>query len=496
MERILQNLIENETIKKETNKEEIINILDDIKKEVLYKSYFHGLHHSQKVTYFTYLLAVNEKLNSEEFKIVIDAAKYHDIGRYDDSEDQYHGLVSANKIDEVVNYDNLEDLYYLKAICEVHSLDDSADKRIFDNYNFEYYEETGKNLDYQKYKRLARIIKDADALDRTRFGNSYSSLNPQFLRIPYSHELIELSKKINKHYQMKISDSYIESLTSNYEYDENGDIKTCFHSIGFDFFKLDSILKYGILSDYRANKLKINLDRNFSNNNSNVWISVTDSKGVEENLEAYKKFVMQGISFYCYTNYLKEGEYRNKNNGSMNPRKSDEYNDERFIFDSIKLEQIKVILIPEQLKNKKLDNLYYLNVCDNYEVVKNKIFYYIKKIKEDFDISINYDQLSELLKDYYNMTKHFSSLGEEQQKFGYERYINNLTNLKNKLNKEIQEYINNYYQCLFEKQNVSLKEVLEYYLNKNNIKIISEYETDEILIMIDTKNNNKKYYIS
>ena len=50
-------------------------------------------------------------------------------------------------------------------------------------------------------KKIAQCLKDADALDRTRFNNPNSTLNIFMLRLPTSKELISVSKKLNSIYE-------------------------------------------------------------------------------------------------------------------------------------------------------------------------------------------------------------------------------------------------------------------------------------------------------
>src|SRR5574344_2771586 len=75
---------------KDLSSEEIENlkqINNNIKKEQLYHFEYHGLHHSQKVMIFAYLIGKHENINNEDMKILIDAAIYHDIGRVNEFEE-------------------------------------------------------------------------------------------------------------------------------------------------------------------------------------------------------------------------------------------------------------------------------------------------------------------------------------------------------------------------------------------------------------------------
>ena len=98
MKRILQEYLEKnhgigDIVLSDTS--EIISILDSLKPEVLYKSDFHGLYHSQKVCFYAYIIGKRMGLDENEMKIILDAAKYHDIGRENDEKDPNHGKKSC-----------------------------------------------------------------------------------------------------------------------------------------------------------------------------------------------------------------------------------------------------------------------------------------------------------------------------------------------------------------------------------------------------------------
>ena len=63
---------------------------------------------------FGYLLGIHENLSSEEFEILTDAAMYHDVGRMDDYEDEFHGYASALKLERILGskpiYQNHENM--------------------------------------------------------------------------------------------------------------------------------------------------------------------------------------------------------------------------------------------------------------------------------------------------------------------------------------------------------------------------------------------------
>lgn len=96
------------------------------------------------------------------------AAMFHDIGRTNDDEDERHGLQSYEKWKEFLKEEN----DFVRKLMESHSLKEEKEDW------FETEEE----------KTAYRILKDADALDRQRFG--IRALNSDFLRLDFSKELM------------------------------------------------------------------------------------------------------------------------------------------------------------------------------------------------------------------------------------------------------------------------------------------------------------------
>ena len=188
-------LIDKEITLTNKDKIKIKEILKKVNKRVLYDSKIHGYYHSKRVFLFSYLIAKHEKLNEIDFQIITDAALYHDIGRINDYEDSLHGYCGVLKIDKIVThpiYREQANLNILKAIIDGHSVDDKHK-----DYFIGFYE----IVDINRYYKLYKILKDADALDRKRLGDD---LDESFLRLNISKRLVALAEKINNIYKNKI----------------------------------------------------------------------------------------------------------------------------------------------------------------------------------------------------------------------------------------------------------------------------------------------------
>lgn len=466
---------------------DITKYIEEIKKDALYKSNFHGLYHSQKVCFFAYLIGKKQNLSDEDMQILMDAARYHDIGRDSDYETDLHGLISAKSIDKVVSYSNPNDLYYLKAIIEAHVHEDNGDLKVFNNWVYEkenaelQTKVAAEPLNFDRFKILSNILKDADALDRLRFRNCSATLNEKFLRTEYSKTLVPLSKTLNDYY---LKQDVVESYDQLKECYTQGtfDKHLCYHSIGFDFFKLQGILKHGILSHYNAVMNNIPISRNFYGNNGEFWISVVDAASNLENKKAYETYVKNRISFLCYADDLVSGVVRPKDNGSLLPRKSDEYPDEKFVFDKIPLECIQFISIPRNLVETSIRDLEYIFCNSQYEVVKLTVDNYINELESLCDIKFNRKDIDRILHDMEEEQYKYNTASRGVAQRSQAMYDKIMDHMKAALNIYIQEYMQIGFAQLLGRDfedNITLGDVIDFLLKKYGIDYIPVDELEK-----------------
>lgn len=465
----------------------LVPILDDVKEKSLYSSFFHGLHHSQKVCLFTYLICKELKINEVDTQILLDAALYHDIGRLDDTEEVFHGFNSARKIASVVThpiYDDEINLVYLRAICDAHSLDDVKLPKIFQNYKYENSE-----VEFERFSMLCSILKDADALDRTRFKKTCNAaLKEKFLRLEYSRTLVELSNLINSHYAFKVSEKDYESYKSRFENKENK--CGCFHGVGFDFFKLESILKSGILSSFEATRQKIDIVRNFNGNNKNIWISVVDADSVTNDGKAYNQFIKQGISFFAFVPELIKGTKSDKNSNYNLACNSGEYDDESFVFNEISTENIHSIVIFKDNWNKNIGELFYLYGANNYDIIYEKVISYIINIKQESGFEVDFSKAELFLKEYRSMVLKFEKLPIDEQKKNLNNFLLKIDQIIQKINGIVQEWFVKHYQVLLntDRTDIKLSDVISFILKKEKIEICDIHDNkDEIMLVLNSE---------
>lgn len=114
-------------------------------------------------------------LTKKESHQLCDAILYHDIGRTNDDVDDSHGAKSRD-----IYYDTASDCNSATAfLIEYHCLDDRkalADLKV-------------SNIrDKERVWLLYTILKDADALDRVRFG--MRAVDPKYFRNEITHKLL------------------------------------------------------------------------------------------------------------------------------------------------------------------------------------------------------------------------------------------------------------------------------------------------------------------
>ncbi len=132
----------------------------------------HDKLHSARVLLLAYMIiqAGKLKLTKAELEQLRMAIDYHDIGRTNDAEDDSRGAASR-RIYEMRFSDPT-----VGFLIQYHCLDDRTAE---------------SHLTNSRVKLLYQILKDADALDRVRFG--IAELDVNFLRLPISHKLVPLA---------------------------------------------------------------------------------------------------------------------------------------------------------------------------------------------------------------------------------------------------------------------------------------------------------------
>lgn len=157
-----------------------------LKKDCLYQSHIHGIGHIERVLFFGGLIAMQNHCSKEDTELLLTACSYHDIGRIDDSLDDDHGRRSSEKLINVVTLP-AEDMAIVRAAIYAHSIDDSKMSSVISSFGI---------ADNKRALSIARMLKDADALDRVRV----SDLDPKYLRFPCSCQYVDFAYRLYKCY--------------------------------------------------------------------------------------------------------------------------------------------------------------------------------------------------------------------------------------------------------------------------------------------------------
>lgn len=157
-----------------------------IKEDLFIEPYgIHGIAHAERVMFLALNIAKLEKYDDNDTNILIEASKFHDIGRTHNGVCLIHGMQSNKKIvrHNLLEGFSVEDENILKYVVHNHCINDKYTKDNIDSFSIK---------DKQRATRLLMAFKDSDGLDRVRIGD----LDPSYLRTESSKGLIDLAWKL------------------------------------------------------------------------------------------------------------------------------------------------------------------------------------------------------------------------------------------------------------------------------------------------------------
>lgn len=187
------------------DKDDMSSKIDYIVQKGLYNedSRHHNIGHIERVLFFSDLVG-SEELKNEEgtidkhaMDLLEKAALYHDCGRKSDIDDYEHGLRSSIVAEEQLRSEgySIEDIAIIKTAIEYHELPDDEIRfeKICANNGIPHEM-------LESVKKIAICLKDADALDRTRFKYSSAGLNAYFLRTKKAKDSVKIAEQLNERY--------------------------------------------------------------------------------------------------------------------------------------------------------------------------------------------------------------------------------------------------------------------------------------------------------
>ena len=182
----------------------VINEIKNMKDRKLYEGKkIHSDRHIQNVMLFASILGKKNNLTEEEQTLLVEAAKFHDSGRTSDN-DRNHAEPGAKIAGyHLKNQYSSEDLKIIQIAIEYHEANEEQagqiDNKILNNL-FEKYQ-LGKDY-HAKAIKISELLKDADALDRTRFAVR-GKLDEKYLHSQCAKDLKDFATSINEKYAEK-----------------------------------------------------------------------------------------------------------------------------------------------------------------------------------------------------------------------------------------------------------------------------------------------------
>ena len=148
-------------IKSHEHYDVFLEAMFEVRRDLFVDDDIHGIAHNERVALLACAIGMKEGLNKQDLRLLLEAAKYHDIGRKD--KEKNHAKISADKIGEL-RYELFygftdEEVKIIQALSEAHGVQDELNESVISTYGVPNVENCMKILN---------ILKDADALDRVR----------------------------------------------------------------------------------------------------------------------------------------------------------------------------------------------------------------------------------------------------------------------------------------------------------------------------------------
>ena len=213
LETIIQNAKDDNlnTPLAETLKSVDIDKIREITQDMIDKNLYdnngknHNIGHIERVLLLSELIGNKELIDengqkdNHAIELLTQCAKYHDCGRLNDSVDKNHGKKSADKMDKFLSEEGYssDDRKIMKIAVEYHEMkdDDFRFEKLCEKYNL-----SSDKIEYAK--KIAQCLKDADALDRTRFKNPNAKLDKDLLRLSTSKDFVIIAEMLNREYEI------------------------------------------------------------------------------------------------------------------------------------------------------------------------------------------------------------------------------------------------------------------------------------------------------
>ena len=226
----------------------------------------------------------------------------------------------------------------------------------------------------------------------------------------------------------------------------------CYHGIGENLLRYESIMNTGILSASKGiliDGFSVNGEMHYNGKN-NISVVVPH----DDNFGALRVYILDGgISFYIKDAYYTLASNTDHDSG---------YLDEAFVFDEIPKNQISGIIVNSNIRKKKISELSIIGnpgYASIVPIVKSTLTTLSKfGIPKPKNLDVLLNQLNTALED---MSLDFLELG------------NKIDKIKNKINRELGKMVEVYYKTKLGKNNIDVMDIINHF-NTLDLPILDE----------------------
>ena len=380
-------------------REKITFIQSDIEKEKLNLGmYVHGQRHAGNVVLFSGLIGQQLGLNERGMNLLLISAKYHDCGRDKDGNYEHARQSAEQATSKLLETMSHEEIAIIKTIIEFHEIDRTIENvdEIFTNIA------TANGIQesqIQDIRAIAEILKDADALDRTRFEKQGARTNVDFLHYPQAKQLLKYSAQLAetqaiadlqhfmtddeihmqleqdtpqnalKYIRNRLNQKIKHSLEPMYEIDLDAS-PYFIHGMGYNLPKFLSIVETGILTQQDADKQSVEQDR-LAHSSEYTTISAFDGT-VDPNSKVYRAWGVDGIVFVVDKNlHGKELLDKKRFHEKYTESDRDKFDEFQLQTESVHPSAIVGVMIPERRKDIELSQLPSASIGEKIRYLRN-----------------------------------------------------------------------------------------------------------------------------
>lgn len=229
-----------------------------------------------------------------------------------------------------------------------------------------------------------------------------------------------------------------------YKYNDN----TLIHSPGVDFAAIEGIMKNGIMSLEYGNKHNIEVNRNYFGSNLDDTISCIRYLYVNKEVKdsAYNKYVPNGVSFLIEDVpfiFDKDTRFIHRS-------------DEVLVKDFIPRDNIKGILVPEELIDTDLEDLSYIREdSSSYSLIKNKVDNISSYIKNNSGLVCDYQ-------DFFRELYYLSEESRNDSDLNIEELSSEFKDVICDLNYEIGSDFHKCFSKVLNRKDINILDIINY----------------------------------